>query len=453
MTNRNYPFKTQPRRHQVKALKKAIKSKSNYFAFFMPMRSGKTKVVIDYAGYRNLRGEVNRVLVICPKSVIGVWKREIAKHLPDECDITWVIVNYERLSKRVNTGKRTFILEPNQKLFRFDADMVVVDESHKIGKPSSLQSSITWNLGKQSQWRVIMTGTPWHRKPLLIFGQYRFLDEGVFGTRWVHFKKKHALWGGYGNNVLIKYRRLKQIRAKTKPTSFVLKHLPSRPAARVIVPVPLEESRKVYDDMARDAFVQLSEGVADAPIILTKALRLAQITGGHVRNTEGKTITVGEEKRRTFAELMEQFSESEVQKIVCFARFRPDLKVMAEVVQDYDYMPLLLHGGVSTPKREQRIDHFQESDEPCVFISQVSAGALGIELSAAQDIVWYGLTENLVDFDQAEARTKMFKDKRAHTHYYLLAEDSVDEAMYMALKAKMELVELMMKHPDLIQKG
>ena len=130
MTDR-YVFKTKPYHHQVKALKKLLKSRWGG-ALLMEPRTGKTKTVIDYASILHLRGHVNRVVVFAPTGVMGVWEEEIPVHCPVPHRITvwdkdarkevdlprygkdildFVIVNYEAAStpgafrKDPNTGK------------------------------------------------------------------------------------------------------------------------------------------------------------------------------------------------------------------------------------------------------------------------------------------------------------------------------------------------------------
>lgn len=76
-----YKYKTKPYAHQVKALKK-LHSTGWGGALLMEPRTGKTKVLIDYASTMHLAGHVNRVLVFCPAGVMGVWEEEIPKHCP-----------------------------------------------------------------------------------------------------------------------------------------------------------------------------------------------------------------------------------------------------------------------------------------------------------------------------------------------------------------------------------
>lgn len=143
-----YKFKTKPYKHQKKALKKLLKNRWGG-ALLMEPRTGKTKVLIDYASIMHLRGHVNRVVVFAPTGVMGVWEEEIPIHCPVPHRITvwdkdarkevdlpkfgkdvldFVIVNYEaaatagQLRRDPKTGKvgwfkkigRRYVPQPDQ---------------------------------------------------------------------------------------------------------------------------------------------------------------------------------------------------------------------------------------------------------------------------------------------------------------------------------------------------
>lgn len=76
---------------------------------------------------------------------------------------------------------------------------------------------------------------------------------------------------------------------------------------------------------------------------------------------------------------------------------------------------------------------------------------MGIDLSAADTTIFYTLTESLLQFDQAKARTLIHGDQeRTLTYYYFLPQGTVLETMYLALSDKMNLVNFVLKHKDII---
>ena len=63
----NYDFKTQPYQHQLTALKDSWSAE--YYALFMEMGTGKSKVAIDTMGMLYEKGHIDAALIIAPKGV------------------------------------------------------------------------------------------------------------------------------------------------------------------------------------------------------------------------------------------------------------------------------------------------------------------------------------------------------------------------------------------------
>jgi len=67
----NYKFKTTPYAHQIKALE--LSWERPYFAYFMEMGTGKSKVLIDNISMLYDNGKINGVLIVAPKGVVKNW--------------------------------------------------------------------------------------------------------------------------------------------------------------------------------------------------------------------------------------------------------------------------------------------------------------------------------------------------------------------------------------------
>ena len=80
---KKYTFKTEPFDHQRKALTDSWAAE--YYALFMEMGTGKSKVAIDTIGILHMMDKINAALIVAPKGVYDNWvKGEIPSHLPDE---------------------------------------------------------------------------------------------------------------------------------------------------------------------------------------------------------------------------------------------------------------------------------------------------------------------------------------------------------------------------------
>ena len=81
----DYKFKTKPYEHQLDALKRSWNKP--YFAHFMEMGTGKSKVLIDNISMLYDQGKINGVLIIAPKGVYKNWYNiEIPTHMVDHIE-------------------------------------------------------------------------------------------------------------------------------------------------------------------------------------------------------------------------------------------------------------------------------------------------------------------------------------------------------------------------------
>jgi hypothetical protein len=469
-----YVYKTKPRGYQVRALKKMLKPKRGLRSgggLWMPMRSGKTKVAIDYASVLHQKYGVERVLVLTHSiTTIGVWRDEWAKHcpfpyvlsttpipnFPRESPFNILVLNIQRVYDREKLG-RGWQPGPNKHLHKWKPQVVIIDETTCIGDPSSVQTAQVYRLTRQAMVKDILelTGTPVHRKIWGVFGQFKVLDESVFGSSITNYREEYGRWGGYMKKKLLKVVNMKRWRRKVEPYVFQLFRVPYREPIEQNIPVELSEStRKLHDKMEKESIVTFTRnGVrckVTAPIPLTRALKCAQIAAGFVRDDNGKWHVVGTDLQEAFAQTVQDLSDSEVKRIVVFARHIPELRAATLACKAAGYRTLLLHGNVPQEKREQRIAAFHDPGGYKAFISQTGTGSMGIDLSAADTCLYYTLPQSLLHKDQADARIREHGDKRALTYYYFLPRGTYLEVMYKALKEGKDLADYVANHPTLI---
>ena len=78
----SYEHKVKPYEHQVHGFE--VSRDREFFAYFMEMGTGKSKILIDNIAWLWLRGEITKALIIAPKGVYMNWvNKEIPQHMPD----------------------------------------------------------------------------------------------------------------------------------------------------------------------------------------------------------------------------------------------------------------------------------------------------------------------------------------------------------------------------------
>jgi SNF2 family DNA or RNA helicase len=475
--NLKYQYKTEPYSHQKKALTKIHRLKGTC-GLFMEMGTGKTKVAIDWAGISYYNFGLRRVLVVCPVSVMGVWRRQIAQHSPVkhrvsvlrgptadrirrirllsryglEDGIEWIIINYEGTWRE--SGKTSI----DEELIKWKPDLVIADESHRIKSPSARQSKAVAKIAATSSMRLALTGTPITKSPLDLFGQFRFLNSTVFGTNWSRFKNFYGVWGGFGKFQLRGYKNLPILIGKVRENSYRIKKeqcldLPAKVSLEV--PVTLSpEGARIYREMAKEMIAEIKavsgNYEAIAPIVLVKLLRLSQITSGFVKDVEGETRIFDKSKLATALDLIDDMVDQD-EKVVVFCRFRTDISRLARKLQERGIGHEILSGSVPSERRDSIVQRFQNDPSIKVFVAQIHAGSLGIELTAASHVIFYSWDYRWDTYVQAQDRIHRVGQTKKCTYYHLVVPQSIDTISLKVLREKGNIAHAVIHDPDILR--
>lgn len=477
-----YVSRTSPYRHQECALAKMIAKKGG--ALLMEPGTGKTKVAVDFCGRVYMERGLERVLVIAPLSALGIWEREVEKHLgegvprrviklrrgiknkvkqieemeqvpititartegtpgtvpiSERSCLTFVIVNYESV-----WHPEMFIC-----LQDFEPQCVIVDESHKIKNPTAAQSKAVCKFSRVA-YRLILTGTPITKSPLDIFGQWKFLQPDVFGESWWRFKLRYAVFGGYKNYEIVKFKNLEDLRHKVRHNAYIASKeecldLPETVYQNIEVELT-ETTREMYDRMEKDFLLLFGEGQsATAPIILTKMLRLSQITGGFVTNDQHVDHQIGSEKLQHIKDLLSVYTYPS-RKIVVFARFLWEIKQIATMAKQVMLDPIVFTGETPVGQRDAVIQTFQTDPAHKLFIAQIATGGLSIDLTAAETVIFYSLDYDLGHYIQASDRVHRMGQLKKVLYLHLIAKDTIDEVVCEALQTKGDLADIVVEY-------
>ena len=211
----NYNFKTKPFKHQADALNESWAAE--YYALFMEMGTGKSKVAIDNIGLLYEQGELDAALVIAPKGVYDNWvKGEFPAHLPES--ITRSIVRWDpKTTKTYMAMLEEFIMEDfdGLKIFVMNVEafstprgaktagrflvqnpnnMMIVDESTTIKNRKAARTKNLQVLQKFAKYRRILTGSPITKSPMDLFSQCSFLAPTALGyNSYFAFQNRYAV--------------------------------------------------------------------------------------------------------------------------------------------------------------------------------------------------------------------------------------------------------------------
>lgn len=441
--------------HQKQAIKLSVKHPR--FALLMEQGTGKTAVALATIGVRNLRGEVHRVLIFTTKSTIYSWEYWTNRLLNVPMDVAVLDgSSAERVEKLNRLGRPsklqvvitnyTSSVNLKDDLRHWMPDMVIVDESHHIKGYKGKQSKAIHYIAQASPYRMIMTGTPIIKNQLDVFGQYRFLDESIFGANYFKFRNRYALMGGYMKKQVKGILKEKELARKMHSIAFRVKLDDALDMPQVLPPTLIfgdlePHASTIYEQMEKEAVAEiLDQGIeVMAPIVLTKLLRLSQITGGFI-STEDGSLAVSDAKQDLLAETLEDTLADITKKVVVFARFIPEVHAIEKIAEKYN--PVTIFGAVSAQDRFDYIKAFQEDDHTRVLIAQVATGGEGIELFRADTVIFYSMDYSYGNYEQAKARLRRPGQKHPVNVIHLVIRNSIDEIVFQAVEAKRNVAQL-----------
>ena len=466
----NFEFKTRPYDHQRKALEDSWAAE--YYALFMEMGTGKSKVAIDNIAMLFEAGKINAAMIVAPKGVYDNWaKGEIETHFPDRIEkkvMSWRTGK----SKRYDTNLVDFITEKfegvkifvinveafsSQRgldaakafLFQNPENMMIVDESTTIKNRKALRTKNIVALRERSLYRRILTGSPITKSPMDLFSQCDFLKDRALGfNSYFAFQARYAqvqrrTMGHRSFQQIVGYQRLEELTNKLDEFSNrVLKEecldLPDKVYVKRVVPLTHEQTN-IYNQMKLLALAQMDSGeLATTASVLTQIMRLQQICCGFLQPDEGEMQEI---KSYRLDELM-NLSDEVQGKAIIWATYTHDIQRIADALRGR-FGPEAVatyYGGTPQEERQDIVQRFQNKSDPLrFFVGQPKTGGYGITLTAATTVIYYSNSYDLEIRLQSEDRAHRIGQPNKVTYIDLVSPDTIDEKILTALRAKIDI--------------
>lgn len=435
--------------HQREAVEFALARKATLW--HMGMGTGKSRCAIELAK----RLGISRVLILCPLSVVPGWVDQLRQYGPDFEPVPLrkgtvrrkAEYAKERLSLAHAMGKKAVVIvnyesarnEPLASMLMAQKfDLLVLDESHRIKSPKGTTSRWVSRLAKTCERRVALTGTPMPHSPLDVYAQFRALDPALFGLSFVRFRARYAKMGGYGMKQVVGYQNMAELQDRlgsyTYQADRSVLDLPD--AIHQRIPIELgSKARKLYTALDRDFVAAVREGEITASNALVKLLRLQQLTSGWVtveQDEQTDLVEVDTAKRDALVDLFQDLPANE--PVVVFGRFTADLRAAHDAAASAKRTSLELSG------QRRELEDWQ-AGRATVLAVQIQSGGTGIDLTRARYCVYLSAGYSLGDYEQSLARVHRPGQSRSVNYYHLVAQDTVDEKVYQALRDRKQVVE------------
>lgn len=325
---------------------------------------------------------LHKTLIVVPKSIVTQWRDEIKKFAPhfsvhifdgpgrrlDNADIT--IAPYSVLAQRPH--------KPICPLLSVRWDRVILDEGHEIRNRKSKTYIACHALFAPVRW--ILTGTPVFNsiKDFAALCSFIGISPLTAQTQPTFIREKYVL------------RRTKadvaehNKRLELPPCDFEIMELEMHP-----------EERALYDEVFRRGQGIITNALAaenraaHQMEILEALLRTRQVCvwpqlyldGIAVKEETDPELWTGRSKK--LEALLEMIINHPTEKALVFCQFMGEMDKIQELLKAHDVPAVRIDGSVDKDKREERIAQFKKGPQNTVFLIQIKAGGVGLNLQEA----------------------------------------------------------------------
>ena len=363
--------------------------------------TGKTGAVIWAADYLMNKKKVNRMLVVCPLSIMqAAWQADFFKTamhrtvalahgtaekrkkiLAENTDV--VIINYDGIE----------IVE--KEIAEGGFDLIVVDEANYIKTVTTRRWKALNRIVKNDTWIWLLTGTPAAQAPSDAYGLAKLVNPKsvpkYFGTfkDMVMQKVSQFTWVPRKNSQDIVFKTLQPAIRYTKEECL---DLPDVTYQTRDVPLTPQQD-KYYKKLKKEMFIEAAGEeitVVNAAAMLTKLL---QVSAGSIYTDKKEVIEFDVKNRVT--------------------------------------------GGITMNKRSQIFKSFQESKDPQVLVIQPQSASHGVTLHAANVVVFWSPVVSVETYIQCCARMDRAGQRNPMTVVHLQG-SPVESKIYKMLQGKID---------------
>lgn len=430
------------------------------------MGTGKTLAALWAADYLMQQGAVKKALILSPLSTLKrVWDDEIFRNLCGrrtvsilygtreerlaklKQDVDFYVINHDGLAIGTKRAPREMILGPVARAIqeREDIDLIIGDEASAYKDATTERSKVLMRVVAEKPYIWLLSGTPTPNSPTDAYSLAK-LAGGLPGESFRSFQAK----------TMTKITQFKWL-ARSNASEIVRKAL--SPAVRfsreecIDLPECVVETRDVelsptqqtaYKALKKDLQVVLGQGrVVTAVNEASLRIKLLQIECGAVYGEQREVHKTDAAPRLT---VLKEVIDEAGAKIIVFAPFTSVVDMLYLALKETygEETVARVYGSTSQSSRAEIFRRFESESEPRIIVADPGTMSHGLTLVAASTIVWFGPTDRLETYAQANARIHRPGQTRK-TLIVRLASTAIVREIYKRLEEKQSLQGVILK--------
>jgi hypothetical protein len=397
--------------------------------------------------------EKRPVLLICPTSVVGNWRKEAARFTPELTVMVHHGLTRTKSAAFQESAQRQALVISSYALLHRDFETlkavpwagVILDEAQNIKNSETKQAKAARSL--PAEYRIALTGTPVENNIGDLWSIMEFLNPGFLGTQ-AQFKRSFfvPIQTTRDPEAVGRLKRLTGpfILRRLKTDKSIIADLPEKMEMKVFCTLTKEQA-SLYEAVVKETLPGLDEttGIQRRGMILAALSKLKQVCNHPAQFLGDNSSLPGRSgKLARISEMLEEIIAVGDRTLV-FTQFAEMGELLRRHLQEtFGREVLFLHGGTAKQQRDRMVERFQnEENGPAIFLLSLKAGGTGLNLTRANHVFHFDRWWNPAVENQATDRAfRIGQTKDVQVHKFLCVgtlEEKIDEM----IESKKEVAE------------
>ena len=380
-----------------------------------PPRVGKT-LPTAAAALENLPA-----LIVCPAIAKTVWEAAFSKLAPN---VSVNVVNGKKGASELTSADVTIINYDVLQYAQTNVDRyntLVLDECHRIKNPKAQRTKAAMLAMKKIDCVYALSGTPIPNRPIELWPILHGL--GIYRGGWFDFAARYAkLWNSPWGLDASGASNLPELKA------LMLPHVLRRKKEDIFKDYKEPQVSLITFDLANDKREQSFD--ADALVANPNALLAFEGLAEVMREA-------GMRKVQYAADFIDDLLQAN-EPVVVFAHHKDVVQALQDELKTHK--PVIVVGDTARAKRDKAIADFQSGHTKCI-IGNIAAMSEGVDLSAADTIVFVECTWSTSALEQASSRVENINKSGIPPVIYILTiKASLDHTVLAKVLKKLNIV-------------
>ena len=404
--------------------------------------TGKTSSVIWATDYLMSIGQIKRILVVCPLSIMySAWQADIFKTAMHRT--VGIAHGDNNKRKKIISGEYEFVIinfdgvaTVQEEISKAGFDLIVIDEANAYKTVTTKRWRTLSKLLKPSTKLWMLTGTPASQSPLDAFGLARLVNPtGV--------PRYFTSWRDKVMQQVTKFKYVPKPTSKTDVFEALQPAIRYEKAQCLDLPPVVYQTREVpltsqvlryYRELKNQHLIEAAGEQISAVNAAAMLSKLLQISGGAMY-TDNREVVEFDVTPRLSA-LMEVLDETE-HKVIVFVPYRHTIELVSRYLSSQGVINEVINGDVSARDRADLINRFQTQTNPRVLVIQPQAASHGVTLTAADTVVFWSPVMSVETYLQCIARIDRYGQVNSMTVVHLQGSEA-ERRVYAMLQGKVD---------------